>query len=303
MTTIAALQCVERGLFTLDSAEDVKRLIPERTSFNDILTGFDDSGNPVFKKAAAEITTRQFLTHTSGVGYDLTLFLERWRKHRGEESLTLSGEIIKGYLTPLTFNPGDSWEYGAGLDWAGLMIERANGGKKLGQFMKENIWDPLGMTSTTFHLEEQEDVRTRLASMSVRLPSGEIAPFNVSVLKDPAKDDLGGAGIFSTATDYLRILASILRNDEKLLKKESVEEMFTPQLTPVQKAAYMKLADGIPGLNTHLAGRLKPGTEITWGLGGAIIEEDVPDGRKKGSMFWGGLPNLCWVCKWTLCMR
>lgn len=53
----------------------------------------------------------------------------------------------------LRFEPGEGWEYSVAIDWAGLMVERANDGVKLGEYMRKHIWDSLGMTSTTFHLE------------------------------------------------------------------------------------------------------------------------------------------------------
>ena len=296
MTTIAALQCVERGLFSLDSADDVRRFIPELATSDDIITGLDESETPVVEKATRAITLRHLLTHTSGVAYDASNpLLQRWRELRGQKPQSFCGEVVRGYLVPLLFNPGDGWRYGASLDWAGLMIERANEGKKLGQFMKQNIWDPLGMASTTFHPEEVGDIQTRLASMSVRLPSKPLTPFDGALLTVPAKDDLGGAGAYSSASDYIKVLASILRDDKILLKRESVQEMFTPQLTSVQKAAYTKLAHSTPEMNDQLTSGVKIGTEVTWGLGGVIIEEDIPDGRKEGSLYWSGMPNLHWV--------
>lgn len=298
MTTIAALQCIEQGLFSLDSADDVQRFIPERTALDDIITGVDDSNSLVFKKATRGMTLRHLLTHTSGVAYDASdPLLQQWRKSRGEEGQSFCGEVAKGYLVPLLFNPGDGWRYGASLDWVGRMIERANDGKRLGEFMKENIWDPLGMSSTTFHLEQEADIRRRLASMSVRLPSGDLAPLGHQLLADPAKDDLGGAGAYSSASDYIKVLASILRNDGVLLRTESIDEMFTPQLTTVQKAAFSKLVHSTPEMNNQLMSGIKFGTDVTWGLGGVLIDEDVADGRKKGSLYWSGMPNLHWVSR------
>jgi CubicO group peptidase (beta-lactamase class C family) len=303
MTTIAALQCVEQGLFFLDSADDVRRLIPERTAFDDIVTGISESGSLVVDKATTRITLRHLLTHTSGVSYDVSdPRLLQWRKLRGEESQSLCGDIVKGYNIPLLFSPGDGWKYGGGLDWAGLMVQRANDGIKLGEFMKKYIWDPLGMSSTTFNLERDADVHSRLARMSVRLPSGELtslAALGQKMLANPAKDDLGGAGAYSSASEYLKVLASILRNDGVLVKSESVDEMFTPQLNDIQKAAYTNLVNSAPERNDELTGGIQLGTDVTWGLGGVIIQEDIADGRRKGSMYWSGLPNLHWVSRET----
>ncbi|KAA6412834.1 MAG: hypothetical protein FRX48_03827 [Lasallia pustulata] len=98
MTTICALQCVEKGLFSLDSSEDVKRLIPEMADA-EILTGFDaaSDGAPITKSPGRKFTLRQMLTHSSGMGYDsFSPPLINWRKTRGEGPLTLCGDLIKG---------------------------------------------------------------------------------------------------------------------------------------------------------------------------------------------------------------
>jgi CubicO group peptidase (beta-lactamase class C family) len=69
VTAVAALQCVERGLFTLDDAADVDRLLPEWKAL-DVLTGFSEDGKPLLQPAKEKITLRRLLTHTSGIAYD-----------------------------------------------------------------------------------------------------------------------------------------------------------------------------------------------------------------------------------------
>jgi len=83
LTTVAALQCVEKGLLSLDT--DVSDILHEwKTS--EILTGFDESGEPQLSKATNTITLRQLLTHSSGMGYDfLSPELAKWRRWRGEK--------------------------------------------------------------------------------------------------------------------------------------------------------------------------------------------------------------------------
>lgn len=82
LTTVAALQCVERGQLSLD--EDVSSILPE-WSAPDILIGFDDAGQPRLAKATKKITLRLLLTHSSGMGYDfLSPDLKRWREAQGE---------------------------------------------------------------------------------------------------------------------------------------------------------------------------------------------------------------------------
>jgi CubicO group peptidase (beta-lactamase class C family) len=126
VTTIAALQCVERGLFTLDDPADVDRLLPEWKD-SEVLTGFNEDGQPVLQPAKEKITLKQLLTHTSGVAYDVMHpLLMQWRQSQGQELLAIKTPITVGFKHPLVFEPGTGWMYGAGLGLAGLMVARAN---------------------------------------------------------------------------------------------------------------------------------------------------------------------------------
>jgi CubicO group peptidase (beta-lactamase class C family) len=103
MTTVAVMQCVEKGLFTLD--EDISRILPEWKS-PDILTGFEEkTGEPILRKAAKFITPRQLVTHSSGMGYDmLNPKLMALRKYQGRESATLSTDIVGPYSQHISLN-------------------------------------------------------------------------------------------------------------------------------------------------------------------------------------------------------
>jgi CubicO group peptidase (beta-lactamase class C family) len=95
MTTVAVMQCVERGLFTLD--EDISRILPEWKS-PAILTGFEKTGEPILRKATKIITARQLVTHSSGMGYDASNpQLIALRKYQGREPGTLSTDIVGPY--------------------------------------------------------------------------------------------------------------------------------------------------------------------------------------------------------------
>lgn len=93
MTTIAALQCVDRGLLTLDG--DVSSILPEFKS-PDILTGFDTkTGEPQFQKASNKITLREMLTHSSGMAYGfLSPKLVRWRKWVEKDPESFKGDLV-----------------------------------------------------------------------------------------------------------------------------------------------------------------------------------------------------------------
>ena len=171
------------------------------------------------------------------------------------------------------------------------MVERVNGGTKLGEYMKKNIFEPLGMTSTGFRPEENENIRQNMCPTTKRTPEGELAPTDPYFIQDP-KDDLGGGGLFSSAPNYIKVLISLLKNDGKLLKPETVRLMFTPQLSDDKHLVAIA--------TEPTAGPMfRAGVDsAAWnfGLGGILNMADVEGVCKKGTITWGGLPNLFWVC-------
>lgn len=74
---------------------------------------------------------------------------------------------------PLSFEPGQGWQYSLRLDWAGKMIERVTNNVHLGDYLAKNIWKPLGMNSTTFRPADRPDLKERMCGMRARLPSSE----------------------------------------------------------------------------------------------------------------------------------
>lgn len=192
---------------------------------------------------------------------------------------------------PLLFEPGEGWEYSCSIDWAGKMVERANGGIRLGEYMREHIWSRLGMTSTGFRLGDDENLRTQLCATTARSLAGELVSAVPYPQQNP-KDDLGGGGLYSSPNDYIKVLVALLKNDGTLLKPETVKLMFTPQLSEDKH-----LLDKV---NSPATGAMfRGGVESqSWnfGLGGILNTEDVDGICKKGTMSWGGLPNLFWVC-------
>lgn len=157
--------------------------------------------------------------------------------------------------------------------------------------MEKHIWEPLGIKNIAFHLEKNEEARQQLVNISARDPStGLMVHSPESVISDPAQDAMGGAGAYGNPTEYAKVLRSVLLDDGKLLKSESVDEMFRAQLSEASKRIWMEIAPD---------GNIGPaGTEASWGLGGQMNLEDVEGRRRKGSIAWGGYPNLFWVSIW-----
>jgi CubicO group peptidase (beta-lactamase class C family) len=114
---------------------------------------------------------------------------------------------------------------------------------------------------------------------------------------DPA-EAIGGAGLYGTANDYIKLLSCLLQGGAPLLKTSSVDELFKPQLGEASRQSFraFQLNSGGFRLFTESADesakeQLMP---ISHSLVGQMNLEDVPGRRKKNSVAWGGLPNLGW---------
>ena len=133
--------------------------------------------------------------------------------------------------------------YGAGLDYAGLLVERASG-LSLEAYMRENLWAPLGIKDMTFNLGRRPDLKDRLADMSGRdVETGKVVVSEerqsyLDADGSEIKDCCGGQGVFTSPEEYFKVLKAVLvmEEEEKLLKKETVEEFFRPQLGGMPKA-------------------------------------------------------------------
>jgi CubicO group peptidase (beta-lactamase class C family) len=176
----------------------------------------------------------------------------------------------------------------------------------LENYLEKNVWGRLGIKSMTFHPNTKPVCLDKLADMSIR-SEGMNPIFGVPADPDGKVDNIddriwnletmgisAGAGEYGNLADYQKILQSICSNDEKLLKRSTVEEMFKPQLSEATRKSF-KPKSAIPELNQSYDG-LPLGTQVDYGLGGCLIMEDLPAGRKKGIMIWCGYPNLLWFC-------
>jgi methyl acetate hydrolase len=139
----AVMQCVEEGLLDLDAP--AKHYAP-RIGELQVLTGFDAAGNPQLRPPRTDITTRQLMLHTAGLGYDF--FNESYKRladETGQPSVVTS--TLASITTPLLFDPGERWEYGSNMDWAGQVVEGIRG-KRLGDELRERVFDPLGWSTS-----------------------------------------------------------------------------------------------------------------------------------------------------------
>lgn len=287
-TAICALQLVEKGLIGLD--DDVRHIVPRLATIS-ILEGFDDDGTPILKTNTKPITLRQLLSHTTGLGYDrANPDLMRWSKAVGRTSHCMSFNL-DGVTTPLLFEPGTQWRYSTGLDWAGHIIEILTC-QSLGQYMQENIFTPLNMSSTTFRMSHRPDLIPRSLAFTFREPGSPESPLAIklSPTSENPEMDCGGNGLFSTPQDYITLLSAILTHS--LLNEDSTRKLFMPQLSQANQKVMMDFLD--TDIRDKYCPEFPRGLSLNYGLGGMLNMQDVPGKRRKGSMMWMGYSNSHW---------
>ena len=135
-----------------------------------VLDGFDADGKPRLRPARRNITLRQLLTHTAGFVYHVwNAELNRYVETTGVPTV-LSGKLAALNM-PLAFDPGERWEYGINIDWAGRMVEAVSG-QDLDSYMREHIFTPLGMHDTGFMPSAEQF--SRYAQTHARHPDGSL---------------------------------------------------------------------------------------------------------------------------------
>jgi methyl acetate hydrolase len=282
VTSVAAMQLVEQGKLQLD--QPIGNVLPELAA-PQVLEGFDDAGAPRLRPAKRPITLRHLLTHTAGFGYELwDSDLVRYVKASGTPS-TATAKLASLRL-PLVFDPGERWEYGINLDWAGRAVE-AISGQPLAVYFREHIFTPLGMKDTDYAISSPQQLR--LAGVHQRKPDGSLEAITVP---DPQWREFwsGGGGLYSTGRDYLAFLQMLLNqgrlNGTQLLRPETVALMGQNQIGEIS-AGIMKTTNPQRSIDVDFF----PGIPCRWGLGYMINTLPGPNGRSAGSLTWAGIYN------------
>ncbi|HEV2302981.1 MAG TPA: serine hydrolase domain-containing protein [Stellaceae bacterium] len=282
ITSAAAMQLVEAGKLALD--RPIAGVLPE-LAHPQVLEGFDAKGEPRLRPARRPITLRHLLTHTSGFVYDIwNPAMGRYLERRGIPGI-ISCENAALAL-PLVFDPGNRWDYGIGIDWAGKAVERASG-RSLGQYLAENLFAPIGIKDTGFNLTQER--RARLAGMHARGADGSLAGIEFE-LPQQQEFEMGGGGLYGTAADYLAFERIFLdegrAGGNTVLRPETVRMMTENAIGGLEVRL---LATTNPAFS-HDA-EFFPGMVKKWGLGFMLTTAPVPGGLAAGSLAWAGLAN------------
>ncbi len=285
ITGTCVLQCVEEGLLDLDAP--AKNYAPALGKLQ-VLDGFDNSGNPITRAPKRDVTTRMLMLHTAGFGYDFfNAQYNRLAEDHGQPSvITASRGSIE---TPLLFDPGDKWEYGTNIDWAGQVVEGVRG-KRLGDVMKDRVFDPLGMSDIGFVMNPS--MASRRATIHLRGQDGSLDPQTDLVLTQEPEVDMGGHGLYSTVGEYMKFIRMWLNDGDgangKVLKKETVAMAVKNGLKDHQKVV------ALPGVIPWLSNEAEffPGLKKSWSFTFMVNDEQAPTGRPANSIGWAGLANL-----------
>ena len=282
LTGTAAMQLVEQGRLELD--RPAADWVPELGE-TQVLEGFDETGQPLTRPPRRPITLRHLLTHTAGFAYEI------WSEEviRYQQAKGIPGIITcqtAALSTPLLFDPGERWCYGINIDWAGRMVETVSG-RRLGAYLQENVFEPLGMRDTAFAL--RADMRARLAKLHQRGADDAFTALDLEIPQQP-EFEMGGGGLYGTVGDYLKFVRMILNrgaaNGRQVLRPETVDMMARNQMGECRVGP---LKTAMPPLSNDA--EFFPGMAKTWGLTFMINTEQAPTGRSAGSLAWAGLAN------------
>ncbi len=279
VTSVAAMQLVEQGKLALD--EPVGKHLPE-LAHPQLLTGFGPDGQPTLRPATKQITLRHLLTHTSGMCYP------QWHEAMFKYTQATAGIPVAAVapVVPLMFEPGTHWQYGYSADWTGRLVEVVSG-LALEQYFQRNIFQPLGMSDTTFIQPEAKF--DRLVATYNKTASGmQGAP---RVQPQPPTAYNGGGGLVSTAPDYVRFMQMFLNYGlggvtHEVLKGRTIQMMGENQIGGLTAGKMRSFQPNISAdVDTH------PGGADKWGLGFLINPTRLEGRRAAGSLAWAGIYN------------
>ncbi len=283
MTSAVIMQLVEEGKVSLD--DPVSKFIP---SFADVkVARLGADGAPEMVAPDSPPTVAHLLTHTAGLGYGIfgevsptEAMYVRADLFKAGESLEAKVDRIAGL--PLLGQPGEQWFYSASIDVLGRIIEVVDGAS-LGEAMKVRLFDPLGMSETSFVV--RPDQKARFVSNYGLAPSGDFVLMEDGQTSPFLNDNgyqSGGGGLVSTLSDVARFAEAMTRGGEldgvRILKEDTVATMMSPHTT-----------EAMPYLQPWIGGE----SGALFGYGGSVQVSATPDqqksaGRYPGQWGWSG---------------
>lgn len=297
---VAVLSLVEEIRLRLD--QPVDKWLPELAN-RQVLINPDGPVDGEVYPSPRPITLRDLLTYRAGIGwlglpipydratmslipYPLNILFSKQGGRLVFEDLDPDGWMKRVGELPLRYAPGERWLYHVPSEIMGVLVARVSG-MGLEEFLRQRIFEPLGMRETGFSVPAQMQHRLP-AAYGVSLKTGE------KVLVDRAEDGLytnsplfpsGGGGLISTADDYLKFARMLLNKGEldgvRILSRKTIEVMTKDYLTPEQ--------------HTHAFQTPDYWQNLGFGLGVSVVTRAASIGRSLGAYGWGGAFGTYWI--------
>lgn len=285
IVSVGIMMLQEQGKLLI--TDPVSKYIPE---FKETTVAIPhDSGGYEVVKAKRQITLRDLLTHTAGIGYGWGPAQKEWEAagilgwYFADKDEPIARTVAKMASLPMNAQPGERFVYGYNTDILGVVIERASG-MPLDAFLDINIFKPLGMNDTYFYLPQEKKSRLSVVYSAndgkpierAPVPGGMVG--QGAYVDGPRKSFSGGAGLLSTAEDYARFMQMLLNggelNGKRILSPTTVKLMTSNQMRDIPYNPGEGFGLGF-SICLDLGARGTPGSVGEFGWGGAY-----------GSSYW-----------------
>ncbi len=286
MATVGALMLYEQGKLLID--DPLSKYFPKFASMR--VAARDGANEPTADTVPANrpITIQDLMRHTSGLiygGRGNTLVHKMYPAGSSDAARDYDSTAFMDKLAslPLLYQPATVWDYGFGIDILGLTIENITK-QTLGQYLKANLFTPLGMTDTGFSISPEKAARYA-KPLPIDPDTGKPLARSPE-LTQPLKFECGGGCAASTASDYLRFAMMLMNggrsNEAQLLGRKTVEYMLSDQLGPNIK---------------NLVGNADP-TRADYGFGLGLAVRTTPGVVRMmgsvGQFSWPGASGTDW---------
>lgn len=236
MTAAAVLMLVDEGRISLD--DPIEKFLPEFRS--QMIVAEKDDQHVLLRKPNHSVTIRHLLSHTGGMPFRSEV------EQPTLDALPLATAVRSYATTPLQTEPGTHYQYSnAGINTAARILEVVSG-MPYEEFMQKRLFNPLGMTSTTFWPTEEQSSRVAL-SYRPTANKTDLEPFPISQLTYPLSSHtnrfpMPAGGLFSTAVDTMKFCQMILNKGEfagtRILSEAAVGELTKRQTPDSVKESY-----------------------------------------------------------------
>lgn len=264
-------------------SDPISRYIPEFKDLQ-VFSGAGADGKINTEAPHHAPTVGELMSHSAGFTYGIfgaTPVDKMYQESQPLSAPSLQEFINKMAKIPLLYQPGEEWVYSVSVDIQGYLVEKLSG-KTFPEFLRQRIFEPLGMKDTAFFVPQSK--LSRVATVYQGTPNGlQPMPQDPNISQPPGLPS-GGGGLYSTAGDYLRFAQMILNGGElngvRILAPSSVELMRTNHLS-----------DEVKNANKYGIGyyRMQPG--LGFGYDFALLEDTPKLGSPagKGTMLWDGI--------------